>query len=657
MRIQVSRRGRPAAKTRAKSERSKAVRSRSSATPWIAAAVAVGIPLAFDPGGYFVFLPIKWTLASVLVAAGIATVILERRPLVRSAAVGAWGVLLVIVVAASIFGIGGLTSWIGYPGRYLGVIAWVTFFGAFLLGSCISSGDSRALVVRAASVASILVSLYAVLQAAGVDPIQWSEQIDESRTRSTLGNAAFLGAYLALMVPLAGRLALSGAEPVRMRAVHAGAAVLGSIALLTTQSRGAWLGAIAGVMIVAALEFRRLRTAPRLSAAVLGASLLIVLLLATFSPFAPRIRSIADPSTGTGRGRLIQWERTLKMIAARPVLGWGAETYAFAFPRFIDSRFERSVGREVVPDRAHNVVLDLASATGALGVGAFLIVLGLVARAVARARERDAITVGLAGGCVAYLAQLQFSFPLADLDTIVWLFAGLLVASDGARTTVISRWWAIGPLVAAFVLAIWGTTDLAADRTLRRSLNAEASADFAEAQRLADRAAGLSPGRVQYLQAAARLHRRVGEVSGRVEDFVRGLETLDAARRMMPRDQELAMDEGDLLLSWGEIAGDRRRIERAANLYEDVLGGDPASSRAHLKVGVAYVQLDRGDDAEEAWLTAAALAPRSPGPLVNLGILYEQQGRDDEARMMLRKALMLDPKNTFAGDVLRRLGS
>ena len=50
-------------------------------TAWIAVGMAAGIPLAFDPGGYFIFLPVKWTLATVLVVAGVAALVFERRPL------------------------------------------------------------------------------------------------------------------------------------------------------------------------------------------------------------------------------------------------------------------------------------------------------------------------------------------------------------------------------------------------------------------------------------------------------------------------------------------------------------------------------------------------------------------------------------------------
>jgi O-antigen ligase/Flp pilus assembly protein TadD len=617
--------------------------------------VAALVPLAFDPGGHFAFLPLKWTTAAAGVAAGLALLLLQGAPVARPRLLWAWAGLLAALAVSSVLGVGGVTSWIGYPGRSLGVVTWLVFAGAFLLGASIADPRARERVVLATSAASILVSGYALLQEAGVDPVEWSEGLDVSRTRSTVGNAAFLGAYLAMVVPLAGRLALAPASR-RVRVVHAAAAVLGLWALLTTETRGAWLGTLAGGVLVVALEYRRLRAVLRRSLLALGAALVAVLLLVTVSPFAARARSIADPGSLTGRGRLTQWERTLDLVADRPVLGWGPETYAFTFPRFIDAEFERTVGRAVVPDRAHNVVLDMAASAGLVGLAAYVSLLALLARAVAQARERSAATVGLAGAGAAYLGQLQFSFPVADLDTVFWLLAGLLAASVGVRAAPFPRRWAVAPFAVALGFTVWGFTDVAADRTLRRALEAEAGGRFAQSQRLADDAAGVAAGRVQYLQAAARLHGRVGVVTGRPDDFERAVATVDDALDVLPRDLELAMDRGDLLLSWGEATGDRALVAAAAAQYEGVLDRDPASSRAHLKLGVAHVQLGRADDAERAWRRAASLAPRSPAPLVNLGRLYVQEGRAGEARRVLAAALRLDPGDRAASALLEELG-
>lgn len=621
-------------------------------------AVVVAVPLAFDPGGFFAFLPMKSALAAGLTAGALGLLIAGRRTVVVSKPLIAWGVLLAVLAVASLTGIGGVTSWIGYPGRYLGMTAWVVFAGAFVLGASLREERDRHFVAQAVSAAAIVVSAYAILQAVGLDPLDWREGTDISRTRSTLGNAAFLGAYLSMVLPLSGRLALVRDLSGRVRALHAAAAGSAAVAVLTTETRGAWLGVVAGVLLVVGLEHRRLRTTPRQAAVALSAGAVLVVLLATVSPFASRIQSIADIDEMTSRGRLTTWERTTELIAERPVLGWGLETTAFAFPRVIDADYEQTVGRDTVPDRAHNVFLDVATWAGGLGVAAFAGLLIAIAWVVARAGERSPLTVGLAGACLAYVVQLQFSFPVADVDTVFWVLAGLLVAGVGAgaaRTVSVPRQWAALPLAIGLAFLAWGAADVVADRSLRRALDLEAAGDLDRAQQWADRSRDMAVGRVQYMDAAARLHQRVGQLSRDDADFERGLDALDAGRRIVPRDLELALTRADILLAWGESTGGTAHIEDAVAAYQRVLARDRFSSRAHLRLGVAYVQLGRDADAESEWTTAARLAPRSSAPLVNLGRLYAQQDRTAEALRVTQKALALDPGNPSAAALLKEL--
>ena len=622
----------------------------------MAMSLVVLVPLAFDPGGYFIFLPIKLLLATVLVPLSIAALLWRGEETSVGSPHLMWSAFLLVLVVAALFGLGGIGSWVGSPDRGLGIVAWAIFAAAFWLGSSIRDRSDIRNVLVAAAAASIPISAYALFQAIGVDFIEWSKGIDITRARSTVGNAAFLGAYLAMIVPVSGRLVFDSAESRGARVIFALAGVGGLTALVSTQTRGAWLGVIAGAGVVALLEFRKLGLAPVRSALAIGAVVSIIVVLATVSPLASRLRTIVDPTTGTGRGRLIQWERTLALISARPILGWGPETYAFVFPQFIDEEFERVVGREVIPDRAHNVFLDVASAAGIIAALLYAGIAAVIAWGVLRARERGAVTVALAGGCAAYFTQLQFSFPVADLDVIFWLFAGLLVALIPLGTLRVSKGWATIFLVAAVAFGIWGSTDLFADRKLRNALDLEALGPFSipAAQLRVDESASGIP-RVKYLQAAARLHRRAGETSGSSEDFARGLRSIDRAQKIAPRDPELALDRADLLLSWGQISRRSDVLEDSMEMFESILEMDPNSSRVHLKIGVAFVELGRISEAERSWLRAAELSPRSAGPPLNLGLLYEQLGRREEAIELLDRALRLDPDNAFASETLRRL--
>lgn len=137
------------------------------------------VPLAFDPRGYYTFLPLKWTLCLVLVGLGLAGLILRAGLSRPTLPLYAWLVFLTILGLATVTGSGGITSVIGSPGRYLGLVAWASFAAAFWLGTSVGrSPPNLRTVARAASAAAVPVALYALAQTAGIDPMRWSAHVD-----------------------------------------------------------------------------------------------------------------------------------------------------------------------------------------------------------------------------------------------------------------------------------------------------------------------------------------------------------------------------------------------------------------------------------------------------------------------------------------------
>lgn len=615
--------------------------------------LAALVPLAFNPAGFFIFLPVKWALVMALVGAGLAAAVLQGRNFPRNLLI-CWGPLLVVVTASTAFSISWPTSLIGSGGRNLGWIAWLAFLGAFLLGGAAGSDDEgRQRIILVSVAASILVSVYALAQSAGLDLFEWDESLDLSRSRSTLGSATFLAAYLVLLLPLSFRLALNSGLPPRPRSMCALAAVLAAGALLTTQTRGAWIGAGASLAVLAALERRRIRQRLSAFAAAAAASAALLIILAVVTPVGSRLASIADVESGTARGRLIQWELTLAMVADRPLLGWGPDTYAAVFPSYISSKFERDIGRDVIPDRAHNVFLDIASTLGVLGLVAYLWLLASVFRA-ALANRRTPLSSGLIAALAGYLVQMFFSFPLADLDSVFWMFVGLAV-SPWAKDRPIARVWGYAVAGLTLVAGIWAARDAVADVSVRRGLEYEAAGGTTAAYEEFVAASQIAPERVQYLQAAARFKRREGERSGDVRYYQEALYDIERAQKFSPANPEFALDRADLLLSWGQTAASPELLRRAETAYARVLSNDPNSSRALLKLGVAVVELGRVKEAEKIWLRAYSLAPRAVGPALNLGTLYERSGQTEAAVRYYKEVLRVEPDNEGARSALARL--
>jgi Tfp pilus assembly protein PilF len=70
---------------------------------------------------------------------------------------------------------------------------------------------------------------------------------------------------------------------------------------------------------------------------------------------------------------------------------------------------------------------------------------------------------------------------------------------------------------------------------------------------------------------------------------------------------------------------------------------------------VAYVNLGQTDKAVAMYQQAIKIRPEATGPYNNLGVIFQRQGKLQEAEKMFRKALELHPGNAAAQRNLRRL--
>lgn len=204
------------------------------------------------------------------------------------------------------------------------------------------------------------------------------------------------------------------------------------VVLILTKSRGAWLGAAAGLTIVSVYHWPRLRR-PALAALALVA---LAGLLMGPAQVAQSLASLAAaPVLGGWNGRLELWSRAIDAIADYPLTGIGMGT----FDRVIPLRYPYVVlaGAELAIPHAHNLFLQVAVDLGLPGLIAFVALLGIVLTSALRAArnwaaERDLAlqAVGLAAGLVAVLVH-----GLLDAATwgskpaiFIWGIMGLIMA-------------------------------------------------------------------------------------------------------------------------------------------------------------------------------------------------------------------------------------
>jgi spermidine synthase len=92
----------------------------------------------------------------------------------------------------------------------------------------------------------------------------------------------------------------------------------------------------------------------------------------------------------------------------------------------------------------------------------------------------------------------------------------------------------------------------------------------------------------------------------------------------------------------------------AATVARRLVAASPSSAKAQNLLGAACASTGQKDCAEAAFTTSIRLDPRDPSSYTNLGLLYLQTGRPEEAADSFGEALALDPSSTAARDGLRQ---
>lgn len=114
----------------------------------------------------------------------------------------------------------------------------------------------------------------------------------------------------------------------------------------------------------------------------------------------------------------------------------------------------------------------------------------------------------------------------------------------------------------------------------------------------------------------------------------------------------------DAYTNLGKVYSDTEEFEKSAVAYEKVLTLSPPEDqlpRIHLNLGVAYMGLERVDDAITEWKRAAALAPDYMDAYMNLGTAYQNKDMPDSTRAVWERALEVGGQSVVPRVALARL--
>ncbi len=330
--------------------------------------------------------------------------------------------ILLLVAAyliSTFFSVARFVSWWGSYQRLQGTYTFLSYIIIALLaiGHLRTPAQIRRLQHTIVLV-SLPIAIYGIVQHYDIDPLPWGGDV-QTRVAANAGNAIFLGAYLLMaffftlervyssFAFLLGHKPDSGADDQDMPTALAGGAYLfvlmvQLLAIYWTQSRGPWLGLLAGLYLFVLLLFSALRPQHhRLWTGLwvsMGAAGVIFLVAANTLPMLDglrnvpgigRLTTVLESEGGTGRVRVLIWQGVAEMVqphtplifpdgetdainVLRPLVGYGPEAMWIAYNPFYPPELAQVEARNASPDRSHNETWDSLVITGLLGFVAYL---------------------------------------------------------------------------------------------------------------------------------------------------------------------------------------------------------------------------------------------------------------------------------------------
>ena len=345
--------------------------------------------------------------------------------------------------------------------RLEGALAWLAYLATFF-ATCtwIRSGGAPRTLIDAILIASIAPSCYAIEQRFGLDFVTYGYG-DPTRSSSTLGNPMFLGAFLAMCIPLVlVRISMAGTSTTtRWKLGIIGALQLGGV--LASGSRGPLAGLLAALVFLAFV--RAYGRAGRMWIAGLASAILAVAALLvginttdTGRAFAKGVPALArlvydpqgsDPASRSIHARLALWtaaEAALREASAwRLMTGYGPDVAHERYYALVPAAKVRAEDfrREQVFDRVHADLLDTWAALGLAGLAAICTLFAAALQGVAR-RVFD---------CNAQVAWASIA-AAAGGAVLAWL-AGTSVGAGAARWPLAGTGWVAGWLATIAVVA------------------------------------------------------------------------------------------------------------------------------------------------------------------------------------------------------------
>ncbi|MCG2689906.1 O-antigen ligase family protein [Candidatus Parcubacteria bacterium] len=454
----------------------------------LGACLALATPLVFKTQFYFPYVgPKGWFLMGVCQLTFFSWVLLafyfkQYRPKLSRILI-VFSLFLAVLILSTLLGADPSRSFYSKFERMTGLLMWLHLFGLFLaLSSTFKKlAQWRKLFYVSLGLASLIVVMFLIVEFGNASYLAKNGKDIFTFTRGggvTLGNSSFLGTYLVFSIFFAVYLFFTQ-KKLWLKIALASFVALSLLSLYRAGARAATLAAVGGffLMFLMYLAFHlkpKYKAISQISRFILFASIALYL-LSVFLLFIPFEGNFVRTrfAVAASSSRFVNWEMALKGFFDRPLLGWGLENYDILFTKYFNPcLFTQECGGEIWFDRTHNIVLDVLSQTGALGLFSYLLLFVFVFVVLIKKFFKEK-TIGFwlfATFTVLPIAYFTQNLTVFDMPASLVLFVSLLAfiaAIEGKKpdneekvisskqTLNLKRKWVMAPVALLFLIFFW----------------------------------------------------------------------------------------------------------------------------------------------------------------------------------------------------------
>jgi O-antigen ligase len=523
-----------------------------------------------------------------------------------------------------------------YAGMYgiLILILFITLY-ASLENFIVQDTGSIKFFIKSILLVSVIVSIYGLLQLAGIDPMRWTFK---STPISTLGRRNFAAEYLVMIIPY---LYFLIHAKIGRKSLLFTALILFIVYLVFTFTRASYIA-----FFFSSLLFVILAGIKKIPAGKTAAAIMIMLLLSR-----PSFSAISTFEKGTINSRFRIWEISFKMIKDNPLMGTGPENFSIAYPKYSALSPERMLAGHRV-SHSHNDYLETAVETGIPGLLLFLYLLFAAAKVSfityrkTAEREKKILTAGVAASILAISVNALASFPFKNAVTSMLFWTNLAFIGALYRENKTVKFFKSFPYNA---LRIYLIIFIITGFTLSyRGINAGRYIHKAENPTRYGNPLQMAEKSMQYNPLSFENNFRAAKIAIDRGEYQKAYKYLLMAKNLHPHYYGIYDNLGIVYFKTGHY-------EDAERSYLESLKLNPHMPEIHNNIASIYIETVRYDEAIPHLEKAISLRPDFYLASFNLGLAYYLKNDYEKAEEYFRKTLKINPSFQPARDYLQKI--